>query len=62
MTKLTDELNNHEASYNEERKLNRKIIRSFLKSVPKSRLVDVLKELKIIMRDWEKNGEKYYTK
>lgn len=53
---IADEFNDYPEWYEEERNLNKKIIRSFLKSIPKERLTDILKELKIIVQDWERKG------
>lgn len=33
--------------------LNKKMIRSFLKSVPKNLLIEALKDMKLIKRNWE---------
>ena len=52
-------LNDYKAWYGVEKKVNRKIIRAFVKSVPRAYLIDILKEEKIIMQDWLKKGEKF---
>ena len=55
-------LNSHKELYEFQLKANRMIIRGFLRSIPKQMLIEELKDLKIIKRDWEKEGEQYNEK
>ena len=45
--------------YKQNNKNMRLLIKAFIKKCPKGILIEVLKENKIITRDWEANGERY---
>jgi len=61
MTNLTNQLNNqdYKEKYLSQQKSLKLLILAFIKKCPKKILIEVLKEQKIIKRDWCAKGEKY---
>jgi len=60
--KTTEEALNYEFYknfYNQNNQSIKLLIKSFIKKCPKAILIKVLKEEKIIKRDWLANGEQY---
>lgn len=45
--------------YQNHKKLLKNLIKSFISKCPREVLIQVLKEKKLIQRDWLQNGEKY---
>lgn len=56
--KAVDELNDidYKELFESERRLNRKLIRSIIRATPRTIIIPILKELKIIEVDWEKRS------
>jgi len=57
--KSTEEFNDYQDWYKKECRVVRRMIKGFIRSVPKSHLIPVLKEMKIIEQDWNRKGNKY---
>ena len=61
MTTTVEQLNYdfYKQSYESYSKKMRALVKALIKNCPKEIFIEVLKENKIITRDWEANGERY---